>query len=310
MEAVKILRQLWHYRLLLAIGILFATLIAILMTYKVTLGLPPGLESRQYKVGIASAEVLVDSPSSQIADIGGGQVSTDVTALTARARLLANLMATSPLKDQIARRAGVPRRELIANAPVIGPQLKPTPIDNQAAVDDRRGTTLTVYFNETLPIITADAKATTEEVAARISSAAIEELGKYLESVAASDKVPDARQLVLSPLGPARFATVQRGPRRLFSILAFVALLSFWCVGIVVVSRIARDWHEAAALEDDSHGSASAAARTSQVVAPLGERASPERVEVAAAASLSGKPPGPAARGDRASAVAGASRAP
>jgi len=249
MDAVTILRQLWRHRLVVAVGMLIAALLATLMTYKVTPGVPPKFESRQYQVGIASAEVLVDSPSSQVADLGGGAVKTDVTALTARARLLANLMATSPLKDEIARRAGVDPRVLIATAPVIGPKLKPDAIENETVLDDRRTTTLTLYFNETLPIVTADAQATTPEVAARLATAAIEQLRIYLSSVAAGDKVPDARQLVLNPLGPARFATVQRGPRRLYSAVAFLFILGAWCAGIIVISRTARKWREAAARE-------------------------------------------------------------
>jgi hypothetical protein len=248
-EAVKILRLLWRYRLCVAVGVALALVVGVLIVYKVTLGFPPAFESHQYNVGVASAEVLVDSPSSQVADVGGGTVRTDVTALTARARLLANLMAASPLKDQIARRAGVDPRTFVASAPSIEPTKKPTTL--QAAPTGPGSNVLTVYFNETLPIITADAQAANEVVAARISSAAVAELGQYLKSVAALDKVPDARKLVVDPLGQARFGTVQRGARKLYAIFAFVLVLALWCGAIVLVATLARGWRQAAADEEE-----------------------------------------------------------
>lgn len=261
MDAVAVLRQLWHHRLFVAVGTALALIVAILISYKITIGFPPSFESRQYQVGIASAEVLVDSPSSQVADLGGGNVRTDVTALTSRARLLANLMAASPLKDQIARRARIDPRTFVATAPSIEPSQKPTTLE--AAPASQRTNVLTVYFNETLPIITADAQAPTEAVAARISSAAVAELGGYLKSVAALDKVPDARQLVVDPLGAARFGTVQRGPSTNMAVLAFVLILALWCSGIILVAKLVRGWRQAAELEQDD-----APAAPSEVTAP------------------------------------------
>ncbi len=249
MEAAKVLRQLWRHRLSVAVGMLLALMLGVVMAYKVTPGFPPQLESRQYKVGIASAEMLIDSPSSQVADLGGGQAAVDVNALTTRARLLANLMATSPLKDQIARRAGIPARSLIASVPSIGLALEPKPLDN-SNTSNPRANKLKVSFNEELPIITAEAQAATPQTAARISGAAVDQLGAYLKSVAASDEVPNARKLVISPLGPPRSAIVIRGPRRLFAIAAFIFVFGLWCTGLVIFSRLANQWRLAAAEED------------------------------------------------------------
>lgn len=254
MDAVTVLRLLWRQRLLLAVGIGLAVLVGIVMAYKVS-GMPPEFQSRQYEVGIASAEMLVDSPKSQVADLGGGQALTDVGGLASRARLLANLMAISPLKERIARRAGVNPRRLIATAPSVDVPKTKNALD--ASADGQKATTLTINFNEVLPIITANAQGPTPEVAARISTAAVEELKAYLKTVAATDKVPDARQLVISPLGPARFATVARGPRRLFAILAAVFIFGLWCAGLVFGTRLSRSWREADAEEQRNARAAS-----------------------------------------------------
>lgn len=258
MDAVTLLRLLWRQRLLMAVGLVVALVVGIILTYKVSPGLPPAFESRQYQVGIASAGVLVDSPSSQTIDLSGGQSKADVASLSARARLLANLIATSPLKDQIARRARIPVDTMIAAAPTSdGIATKPSPLatgETKVRATDPEAHVLTVYVNEALPIITADAQAPTPAIAARISSAAVAELSLYLQSVAAADRVPDARQLVVKPLGPAKSATVQRGPRRLLSIMASLFVFGLWAGGIVLVSSLARGWRAVSEAEGQAPG--------------------------------------------------------
>lgn len=269
MEAVAILRLLWRQRLLVAVGLVLALVVGIAMAYRVSLGVPPKLESRHYKVGIGSAEMLVDSPNSQVADLGGSQPLTDVTALTSRARLLANLMAISPLKEQIARRAGVDPRKLVAVAPSIGLQEK-NALD--AASEGPQAITLTVAFNEVLPIISANTQAPSPEIAARLSAAAVAELKVYLKTLAASQKVPDARQLVVSPLGPARYATVLRGPRRLFAVAAVIFVFGLWCASLVIGARLARSWREADAAEQSEVATAAQSPR--HAIAPRAPRVS------------------------------------
>src|SRR5690606_13982689 len=92
-----------------------ALAVLILMLYRVTPGLPPQVESRQYQVGIASGAVLIDSQLSQTVDLGGADedIEVDVASLAARARLLANLLVTRPLRDDIARMSGVAPNRLI-----------------------------------------------------------------------------------------------------------------------------------------------------------------------------------------------------
>jgi hypothetical protein len=251
MTAVSVLRELWSRRLLVAVGLALALIVATLMAFSVRLGVPPDFESRQYNVGIASAAVLIDSPSSQVADLGGGGETgpqADVSTLSARARLLANLMSTSPLKDRIATRAGIHPNTLIARAPVgEGITPEPTPLSTGATIseDDPRANILTITVNETLPILAADSQAASAAQAARISSAAVAELPLYLRSVASTDRVPNAQQLVVKPLGTARYTTVQRGPRRLFAAAAAIVLFGLWCVGILFVTGFARAWRQA-----------------------------------------------------------------
>jgi hypothetical protein len=246
-DAVAITRELSRRRLLVAVGLVLGLVCAIVIAYQVTPGLPPKLDKRQYTVGLASAEILVDSPNSQVIDLGAGRVHTDVDALTTRARLLANLMATSPLKDQIARAARIDPRTFVADAPSLGPSLKASPIDARTA--GPRTNRMTVYYNESLPIITATAQAPSVGVAARIASSARSELRRYLGSVAAQDKVPDARRLVVEPLGSPLRGIAQRGRSPVLAGFAALLVLVLWCGGIVLTANFARRWRRAAAEE-------------------------------------------------------------
>ena len=106
MEAVTILRELWRRRLLVAAVAFAAVLVGFLLSYRV--GLPP--EPRQYKVGVATARVLVDTPQSQVIKVDPKGSDT----LGLRASVLANLMVEGEARAAIARRAGLKPRQLKA----------------------------------------------------------------------------------------------------------------------------------------------------------------------------------------------------
>jgi hypothetical protein len=247
MEFVTILRELWRRRYLVAIGAVLAIGIGLMTSYKVALA-PPALQSRQYHVGVASARMLIDTPDSQVVDLN----PKGADGLGSRANLLANLMASSPVKAIIAKHAGLNPKQLIAIAPSMtgGPQV-PTLLSQRAAASasNPESYILTLRSDEVLPIISVDAQAPDAEHAARLADAATTGLRDYLKSVAAAQNVPNARQLVISTLGAAQSADVVRGPRRLVSLIAAIFTFGFACLGVVVISGIARGWRQAADLE-------------------------------------------------------------
>src|SRR3954463_14961523 len=105
MDTVTILRRLWRHRLLVGFVALFALLVGVWVSYKL-----PSFESRKYEVGVATAKILVDTPSSQVVEIA----PKGSDSLGVRANLLASLMVDGVVKDAIARRAGLPPEKLIA----------------------------------------------------------------------------------------------------------------------------------------------------------------------------------------------------
>src|SRR4051812_42369202 len=103
MELVAILRLLWRRRAVVAALAVVAVVVGLSAAYRIG---PGGLESRQHDVGIGSVTALVDTPSSLVVDLGG-DTGADIGTLSARANLLASLMTSSPIKDEIARRARI-----------------------------------------------------------------------------------------------------------------------------------------------------------------------------------------------------------
>jgi capsular polysaccharide biosynthesis protein len=245
MEIVTILRELWRRRYLVAIAAVLAIAIGLMTAYKVS---PSKLQGRQYHVGVASARMLIDTPDSQVVDLE----PKGADGLGTRANLLANLMASGPVKAIIAEHAGINAAELIAIAPSMsgGPQV-PTPLSQRAAASasNPEAYVLTLRSDEALPIISVDAQAPDAEHAARLADAATTGLRDYLKSVAAAQNVPNARQLVISTLGAAQSADVVRGPRRLFALLAAMFTFGFMCAAIVLISGLARGWRQAVAAE-------------------------------------------------------------
>jgi hypothetical protein len=251
-DSVFILRELWRRRVLVAVVGAFAIAVGGLTAYRA--GLPP--TSRQYEVGIASARALVDTPRSQVVDLGLKE-EANVGALPARTVLLANLLTTSPLKDQIARHAGVRLDRLIVHAetPAGGiPVTAPRATGSKLSPEDPRVNLITLQTDITQPILTVDTQAPDEATAAKLADGALEVLQKHLESLVADEDVPESRRLVLERLGSASAATEQRGPSRLLAIVVAIMIFSFGCAAIVIGGAVARGWRTAAALEREPEG--------------------------------------------------------
>lgn len=252
MEIGAALRDLWAHRVLVSLAAVLAILASIFVSYRVAF--PARIESRQYHVGIASATALVDTPRSQVVDLGRKDDTTESGTLPSRASLLANLMASSPLKEEIARRAGVAPDKLVTVAPSGVGVPAPTTLVSGATVtaDDPKANVLTTDVLSSagqLPIIVVNTQAPDATVAARLANGAIGSLTDYLETVAATDRVPSSRRLVVKQLGPASVATTSRGPRRLFGLIAAIFVFATGCAMILFAPKLARGWRAAAALQ-------------------------------------------------------------
>ncbi len=242
MAVVAVLRELWRYRKVVIVGAILIGALQFISVYRVSLGVPPKIDSRHYHVGIASGAVLIDSQSSQTVDLGGGEVKVDVASLAARAKLLANLLVTRPLRDDIASHAGVPTTQLITQlSSTTEPGTPPAAADNVTVQPgDPNANILSLQTSETVPIITVNAQAPEEKTAARLAESTVSTLQDYLDSIAT--RVPEDRKLVMRALGKPTSATALRGPRKSHAILMFVVLMALWCGAILALSALTKAW--------------------------------------------------------------------
>jgi hypothetical protein len=257
MELLPILDVLWSRRWLVALGAVLAIAVAVAMDYRVSLGAPPQVHSKQYKVGLAAADVLIDTPTSSVAALdptGSGQ-------LVYRAQLLANLMATAPVELRIARDAGVPPEQLITNAPASGGlPLVPNPLATAAAALKPSNTySLTVVAQQKLPIIALSTQAPDAASAARLANSAVKALGDYLNTIAAQEGIPASSRPVVTSLGAAQSGEALRGPGRIKGLVVGFVVFVLFCSAIVVITGLSRRWgamqaqQRAAASEEPSY---------------------------------------------------------
>jgi hypothetical protein len=251
MSFVWSLRQLWRLRLLVALGALVAILVGLSVAYRISL--PATLHSRQYDVGIASTTALIDTSNSQVVDLGDGMTNT-AGSLPGRAMLLARLLAAAPLKDEIARRAGVPPRMLIgiAGSPdASGGDGTDAATGTAVKLNDPRANILTVGTDEALPLLDVQAQAPSVATAQRLANAAVAVLISRVDSLAGADGIPSARRLVVKQLGTARGAEQLRGPSRMMAVIAGVFVFLLVCGGILLSASLSRAWWRAKAEEYD-----------------------------------------------------------
>ncbi len=239
MELVKVLRELSRRRKLVAVVLAFSLLVGLLMAFRP--GLPP--HSRQYNVSLASADILIDTRDSQVVSVTGH--SPGLLTLASRANLLGNLMTGGPLKDAIARQAGVDPELLVVIPPGAGTPSAPVETPAARQLSDAESTVLSLSTDETLPILHVVAQAPNQETARRLSAGTIVELQKYLGSVAASQRIPAVQQLVVREFGAPVTGSARRGLPRRDALLTALALAVLGCASIIGVTWFRRSWKQA-----------------------------------------------------------------
>lgn len=249
MELVKILRELWRHKVLLAFVLAFSLLVGFLLAFKP--GMPP--QSRQYEVSIASSDILIDTRDSQVVAVG--RRGPDLPTLAGRANLLGNLMTSGPVKEGIAKRAGVSAEELVVVPPAdpSTPGVAPVPVKPRGAVGVPEAdlATLTLSTDDTLPILHVDAQAPSVATARRLSGATLASLRSYLVALASSQDIPPSRQLVVRQFGAPAAGVATRGLPQRYALAVTLLLILLGCAAILGGSWLVRNWRVAGAAERD-----------------------------------------------------------
>jgi hypothetical protein len=237
-SSVRILRELWRHRPVVAVFAVIAVLCGSALAYRFSL--PP--ESRTYSVGTATTRILVDTPASQVIEVAPKGSDT----LGSRSSLLSNLMSQGEVKAAIARRAGLRPDQLVAqdessSDPSVTPPAPPDP--TRAYV--MKTSVMTNDAGTQLPIIQVDTQAPDVAHAAAIASAAVDGLRQYLDDKALQEGVAEARRLRVTSLGQPLVREATHGPGLGMAIIATMFIFGLLCSLLLLVSALVRGLRQA-----------------------------------------------------------------
>ena len=246
MRVGRHLRELWRTPVLAAACALVSLLAAVSSVAQISLA-PPGLHAREMEMAAASTRVLVDAPSPSVLDLS---VSVnDFEGMKNRALLVGNIMAAAPVREYIARRAGIAPEQLQVSSPVTPEWPRPLAIngnpkhttDIAKSPDEHR---VSIRVNPTVPIIDVYAQSPDLASARHLADATVRGMQDYLRDEGAREAVPASSQVRLEQLG--RSTGDLLNPNVSYSAALLVFLLTFAATsGLVVLTRrILRGWRE------------------------------------------------------------------
>lgn len=241
MELVDVLKVLARHRLALAAGLLVAIAAGLAVQYRVSLS-PFTLSERVSTTTTAQTRLQLDAPDKPSAvDLDPGVADT----LGLRAGLVADLLATDAVREDMARDSGIPPSELAVLPPASASPSLPVPLAVAAAEAARVTTepyTLALAADVSIPIVALHVTAPDTSSARRIAAAATR---AYKRLVATRLGKPS--RLSVEPLGEVRTTTKVDRLRRAVGVGAIMAVFTIWAVGLVLLTGLRRAWRGAAA---------------------------------------------------------------
>jgi hypothetical protein len=250
------IRKLWQLRAGVVASVALALVAAVWSVEKISL-IPPGLTPRSLEMATASTQVIVDTPRSALLDLR--QDTYGLSALTNRAVLLGNVMASPSVRKSIARRAHVPVESL-----QVAPPLTPKQPRALAETGNQKRTRdilklndeyrLAIQANPTVPILHIYSQTPTAESARALANAAVDAMRTYLADLAESARTPQSKQIRLVQLGPAQGAVINGGIEWQVAILAFLITLVASCATAIFIARIRHGWQLAELSERPAGG--------------------------------------------------------
>jgi hypothetical protein len=231
----------------LIISLVAASVAALWSVQRISL-FPLELTPRSLEVATASTHVVVDTPKSALVDLR--QDTYGMEALRNRAVLLGNVISSTKVREDIARRLGLPVEELRIQAPLTEEQSAP-PVDSEnarktsdilQANDQYR---LNVQANATVPVLDIYSQTPSAESAEVLANAAVEALRTYLNELAVAEGTDAEDQVQLIQLGRAHGAVINGGVNWQVALLVFMVAFSICAATVIFVDRVRAGWREA-----------------------------------------------------------------
>jgi hypothetical protein len=242
-DLARILKELWHRRLLVAVGLVPAFVIAISTAYHIS-GFPPKVTSKSIEYGAASTQVLVDARLSPLTDLKG-----ELSPLAMRAEVYTNLVMTEPVRAAIARDLGRPSAPLVIEGrspnQLTRSAREPTAEQRSNALRSETDVLRALFVAEpNLPVISIYTQGPTAKSAVALADAAASGLTNYVTALEANNRIPADRRVRISQLGQAQGGTVNEGAGRVVMVLAFALAFIGWCMLVLIGSSVLHGWRE------------------------------------------------------------------
>jgi hypothetical protein len=231
LELLSALRLLWRRRTLVGVGALVALGGGLLVVQ----GVGPAASARPDATFVASARMLLDTPDSQLVTVSPRSAET----LAVRAALFADLLSSEPLREDIARRAGLRAGQL----DVFGPSTRVVPTVSTPLVvkaGERSEVTrarhvVRLYADGLSPMISIEASAPEAGRAERLVDAATGALGSQV----APPGTGAAHGFVLEPIASRNPVEIVGGSRRrVLAVAGSAAVFVLWCGAILVAAGL------------------------------------------------------------------------
>jgi hypothetical protein len=240
------LRELWGLKRGVALSTLLAAVLALSSVYHLGL-LPPRLQSRSLSIGTASTALIIDSPRSQLTDVGA---AADTPTLALRATLLGNVMSSEPIRAEISHLmaatpnqvAGTTRNTENVPRVLIEPGSGSNASDILSSPDHYR---LEIQADPSVPVLRVYTQAPSQQGAVKLANAAVTALRDYTSGLAAQQHVPPSDRLRLIQLGAATGGIANPGADVEIGLLVFVGVFGIACCALLFISRTHRGWQMA-----------------------------------------------------------------
>jgi hypothetical protein len=241
MAFLETIRRLWKHKILLVCVLLLAVAAAIASAYQVS---SKGLEKRSLSVSAASSQILVDSVPSALAQ--GAETST-FEALSTRAKIYGQYLASLSARVEIAQRAGVPVASLSTSGPfstATGQVTYSSESSGERAselLQEGAGNRLVFSAQEGVPIITVDAQAGDTDTAVALASASYATLHRYIKGLEVEGK-PLRHGVTVRQLGAPEGGTLGGSNDTMLMALAFLLTFGLGCGAILVIPAVIQRW--------------------------------------------------------------------
>jgi uncharacterized protein involved in exopolysaccharide biosynthesis len=265
MELTQVLKVLWARRLATALVVVLA--IATAGVVKLT--------SHSVPTGAATLQILVDSPSSELANL-----SQDPAPLISRAAVFAQVMTSDAVLREIAKAAGIPPQQLTAQGPYSGSgqalnAITPAEARSSQLVAEKVPYRLTFVAQEDQPVITVSVQGPNALAAGRVADAVYTGVQSYVTAAQQAGATPAQHKVTLRALGPAQAGTVNKGSRATLMAAALLGVLLIGVLLIVGIEGLRRRNSELAEIEGHLASEFEAAIvdpRTARPTSAVGER--------------------------------------